>query len=215
MATESADRIRTNTVQLQMGEAVDAPIVSALFTQWPIIQDDLETDSSIKQDETVRTCLPYLSGQDEDVSVWNLHGVPPLAREHHIAFFHKSLGALPSRAVAVDAARPWYLYWCLAGLTLLDEDVSSYRERLITTARTMQNETGGFGGGGQQFSHLATTYATVLALAIVGGEEALDLVDRKQMWKWLCQLKQADGGFQVCVNGEEDIRYVSCAIVLL
>ena len=56
-------------------------------------------------------------------------------------------------------------------------------------------------------SHLAPTYAIVLALAIVGGEEALDIIDRRAMWKWLGALKQLDGGFQVSVGGEEDIRY--------
>jgi protein farnesyltransferase subunit beta len=45
----------------------------------------------------------------------------------------------------------------------------------------MQNPTGGFGGGHGQFSHIATSYATVLSLVMVGGEEALELVDRKAM----------------------------------
>jgi hypothetical protein len=47
----------------------------------------------------------------------------------------------------------------------------------------------------------------VLALALVGGEDAYEVVDRKAMWKWLCSLKQPDSGFQVCLGGEEDIRY--------
>jgi hypothetical protein len=72
----------------------------------------------------------------------------------------------------------------------------------------MQNDTGGFGGGGKQTSHLATTYALVLALALVGGEDAFEVIDRRAMWKWLCALKQPDGGFQVSVGGEEDVRYV-------
>jgi hypothetical protein len=25
-------------------------------------------------------------------------------------------------------------------------------------------------------------------------------------WKWLARLKQSDGGFTVCVEGEEDVR---------
>jgi protein farnesyltransferase subunit beta len=45
----------------------------------------------------------------------------------------------------------------------------------------MQNSTGGFGGGHGQISHLAGTYATVLSLAMVGGEEAFGLVDRHAM----------------------------------
>lgn len=52
---------------------------------------------------------------------------------------------------------------------------------VIDTLRPIQNKTGGFGGGHGQFSHLATTYASTLSLVMVGGEEALDLIDRKAM----------------------------------
>lgn len=45
----------------------------------------------------------------------------------------------------------------------------------------MQNATGGFGGGHGQTSHLASSYAAVLALAMVGGAEAFALVDRDAM----------------------------------
>lgn len=46
--------------------------------------------------------------------------------------------------------------------------MSRYRDSVKETARSMQNGSGGFGGGGGQLSHLATSYAVVLALAIVG-----------------------------------------------
>jgi len=52
---------------------------------------------------------------------------------------------------------------------------------VIDTLRPVQNKTGGFGGGHGQFSHLATTYASVLSLVMVGGEEALALIDRRAM----------------------------------
>ncbi len=38
--------------------------------------------------------------------------------------------------------------------------------------------TGGFGGGPQQLSHLAPTYAAVNTLAIVGTDAAFQLIDR-------------------------------------
>ena len=46
----------------------------------------------------------------------------------------------------------------------------------------MQNRTGGFGGGYGQESHSATSYAAVLSLSIVGGDDALDLIDRRSMF---------------------------------
>lgn len=45
----------------------------------------------------------------------------------------------------------------------------------------MQAPTGGFGGGHGQISHCASSYAAVLSLAMVGGEEALNLIDRQAM----------------------------------
>lgn len=192
------------------------PMIPDLFKQPPLVKDDLITETSKLQDQTVEHCLPFLTGEDGPLEL-NAYGLPRLNREKHIKFLKQSLGPLPGRFVAVDASRPWYLYWCLSGLTMMGEDVSSYRESIIETARTMQNESGGFGGGHGQTSHLATSYAVILAIALVGGEEAYDVIDRKGMWKWLCSLKQPDGGFQVCVGGEEDIRgaYIAAVIITL
>jgi len=50
--------------------------------------------------------------------------------------------------------------------------------RALNTIRACQNQTGGFGGGPQQFSHVATTYAAVNTLAIIGTEEAYSIVNR-------------------------------------
>lgn len=184
---------------------VMAPEVPDLFTYATPVVDTLETESSIKQSEVVLQCLEYLTAKDPH-SVYNSHGVARLERLTHKVFLHKGLGKYPDRFVPADASRPWYLYWCLAALTILGEDVSSYRERLVATATSMQNDYGGFGGGFGQTSHLATTYAVVLALTLVGGEEAYEAIDRRAMWRWLCSLKQPDGGFQVAMGGEEDIR---------
>jgi protein farnesyltransferase subunit beta len=180
-------------------------IVDDLYTREPLVSDPLVTTTSEAQDRTVEQCLPLLSAEDKTID-YNAYGVPRLQRENHIAFLRRSLGNLPAPFVAADASRPWMFYWALNGLSLLGADVSIYREGLVATAQHMQNATGGFGGGFGQLSHLATTYAMVLALAIVGGEDAYELIDRKALWKWLCALKQPDGGFQMCLGGEVDIR---------
>lgn len=62
------------------------------------------------------------------------------------------------------------------GITLLPATNMCYR--VIATVAPMQNPTGGFGGGFGQMSHCAGSYAAVLSLAMVGGEEAYKLVDR-------------------------------------
>ncbi|ATY59604.1 Terpenoid cylases prenyltransferase alpha-alpha toroid [Cordyceps militaris] len=195
------------------GNASDAGI-PGLFTSQPPIIDALETESSQLQQETIDECLPFLSGE-EHAGKCNQHGIPRLDKQRHVKFLQKQLGRLPPQMTAADPSRPWFFYWSLAALALLGEDVSAYRERLVETVRPVQNPGGGFGGGFGQDSHLATTYATVLALMLVGGEEAYDVIDRHAMWEWLCSLKQADGGFQMVVGGEEDVRGAYCASVLI
>ncbi|CAG9943834.1 unnamed protein product [Clonostachys rosea f. rosea IK726] len=187
--------------------------IPALFTSAPPIRDSLTTQTSESQDETVKVCLPFLSGQEPGTR--NDYGIPHLSRDRHIKFLQTQLGELPGAFKAMDPGRPWIFYWCLAALTLLGEDVVSYRERLIATVRPMQNEGGGFAGGFGQDSHLATTYAIVLSLALVGGDDAFEVVDRKSMWRWLGSLKQPNGGFQMAVGGEEDVRGAYCAAVII
>jgi hypothetical protein len=118
----------------KMQRSIDPPLVPKLFTSLPALRDLLKTHSSNEQDLTVQECLPLLAGcEDPQKSAFhfNAHGVPNLDRKAHIAFLHGSLRNLPSGFVAVDASRPWMLYWALVGLHLLGEDISPYRERCV------------------------------------------------------------------------------------
>lgn len=201
MAASSAD--------MEQPPSFDIP---SLFTTDPPLRDSLRTDTSLLQDGTVAEVLPFITGVDGDTpDERNDRGIPHVDRHRHATFLRRQLGHLPQMFTPADPSRPWFFYWCLSGLALLGEDVTAYRNRLAATVGPMQNAStsGGFAGGFGQTSHLATTYATVLSLAMVGGVEAFQLVDRRSMWKWLCSLKQPGGGFQMAVGGEEDVRYVN------
>lgn len=174
--------------------------------------DDLQTTSSEAQKKVTTQCLPLLTGEDTQGLPLNSHGLPHLLRRKHVQFLHSSMDSLPAPYVVIDASRPWFFYWAMAGLSSLGEDVSQYRERLMKTVRPLQNPAGGFGGGHGQLSHCAATYATILALACVDG---LDVVNRKAMWHWLGSVKQLDGGFRMAVGAEEDIRGAYCAMTIL
>ncbi|CUS15337.1 unnamed protein product [Tuber aestivum] len=196
------------------------PPTPALFTTPPILQDTLQTPSSKDQLSTAEICMKHLSNPSDPF--------PILSRREHIAFLEGGIlgvqnGKLHQMMVVLDASRSWIIYWCLQGLASLGVDVGKYRERVISSLRPLQNESGGFGGGNGQVSHVTATYAAVLALAIVGRsddedgeEEALGIVDRKTMFRWLHEIKDWEsGGFRVCVGGEEDVRGVYCALVIL
>lgn len=206
MASAKAEKMPEEAINLPFRTPeLDTVFIPSLFMEGLILRDTLETGSSDLQDQTIEECLPFLNGSEFKGEV-NQHGIPALNRQRHIRFLHKQLGDLPPGFVAADASRPWIFYWCLSALMLFGEDVSVYKERMMETARATQNPTGGFGGGFGQTSHLATTYATILALVVVGDVDVYNIIDRKSMWKWLCSVKQPDGGFQMAVGGEEDVR---------
>ncbi|KAF2465432.1 terpenoid cyclases/Protein prenyltransferase [Lindgomyces ingoldianus] len=180
----------------------------------PPLRDMLETGTSQVQDETLEAILPFLEGNPNDFDL-NSQGIPKLQRKKHVAFLERALGYYPPQFAAMDAARPWLLYWTLQGLTALGEDVSQYQERVADNFSAAQHPMGGYGGGHGQLPHLAATYAAVLSLVIVGGTEAYDSINRKSMWQYLGQMKQLDGGFTMSPGGEEDIRGAFCAVVIL
>ena len=189
-------------------QAKASSAVPKLFTSPPPIRETHWTQTLEVQNQTMDQCLPLLAGVSDSVE-HNRHGVPRLRREAHAKFLHLQLGRLPPQFIVADASRPWFLFWCLNGLAILGEDVSVYRKQLIETARSMQNPDGGFGGGPGQQSHLATTFAIILSIAVVGGQEVYEVIDRKAMWKWLNKLKQPDGSVQMAYGGEADVRSVA------
>jgi protein farnesyltransferase subunit beta len=92
------------------------------------IRDSLETETSITQDETLAVVLPFLEGNPNDFPL-NAFGLPKLQREKHAAFLHQALGDYPAQMAAMDAARPWLVYWSLQGLTALGYDISEFQDR--------------------------------------------------------------------------------------
>ena len=134
------------------------------------VNDRLDTDNvcSIALKNIVR------QSQSDNQTVW-------LLRNEHKRFLDSFLGRLPAGFSGLDASRPWVPYWCLNAIAALGLDASAYRAKLYETLRPIQNASGGFGGGQGQYSHLATTYASVLAVCIAGGGDLYDLIDRQAL----------------------------------
>ena len=110
------------------------PQAPSLFASYPPIKDDLETETSISQDETIKECLPFLKCEDDGITDFNAHGLPRLKRELHIEFLEEGLADYPGAYLAYDASRPWLVYWALLGLSLLGEDVTPYRDRSLISS---------------------------------------------------------------------------------
>ncbi|POM67767.1 Prenyltransferase-like protein [Phytophthora palmivora] len=184
--------------------------------------DGLVTRTSTDQEECESSCslfffpLPELP-LDQQLQLQQL-GFPLLMREKHIAYLKRGLTRLSSGFVALDASRPWIIYWILHALELLDALPEDETERVISeiilwrldcknaakselylalgTLKHCWNDDhgGGFGGGPKQLGHTATNYASCLTLALLGTPEALEAVDRQTLYRFFLRRKHAATG---------------------
>lgn len=113
---------------LHMRHASTYPAIPKMHTTWPVVRDHKETETLRVQDETTKSCLPFLKGNPAR-SPLNRKGIPGLQRENHVAFLRDALEEYPAPYVAMDASRPWIYYWALTGLSALGENVEEYRDR--------------------------------------------------------------------------------------
>lgn len=128
--TSAAEGLGLDESDINMSTRRVQDKIPATFKELPVLRDALTTKTSQDQDETVQNCLPFLRGSDGTLrDNLNEFGLSHLFRDRHIEYLYDSLETYPEGFVAMDSSRPWMSYWALAGLTLLGEDVSKYRER--------------------------------------------------------------------------------------
>ncbi|GMH95742.1 hypothetical protein TrST_g12683 [Triparma strigata] len=188
-------------------------------TETTKLQQDTEAEVSpffIKLDGLNDSQLKHL----RDVGLVNETGYDVrLLREKHVKYLLTGLGNLSAGYSSLDASRPWIAYWCLHSLDLLDAVDDDFCPRVVSTLKSFQNETGGFGGGPMQLSHGAPTYASCLALLLVAPKcpAAYECIDRPALYKWFLAMKTPTGGFRMHDDGEVDVRgtYTVIAIAAL
>jgi len=146
-----------------------------------------------------------------------------LSKDFHVHYLLTGLRGLPSGFDSLDASKPWLVYWIVHALDMLDALDRIPQETIDGIVDYLGNKcqnriTGGFGGGFQQLSHSAPTYAAVNALSIIHPyttvkNRALDIIDRKLLYNFFMSLKdEKSGGFCVHKDGEVDVR--GCYTVL-
>lgn len=92
------------------------------------IKESYETATSKVQDETHEVILPFLEGNPNDFTL-NAYGIPKLQRERHAKIPKKAIGDYPGQFCALDASRPWMVYWGLQSMTALGHDIHPYQKR--------------------------------------------------------------------------------------
>lgn len=172
---------------------------------WKFDDEGVITKTSMQQDETMQLLFKFIGNKPID---WK-----KFKRASHLQYLLEGLESLPEGYTGLVASQPWLIFWILQSLAMLGYAFSPQLcERVVDKLARLQNVTGGFGGGPGQISHLATTYAAVHSLFIVGGEQAYAVIHRARLYTWFMSLKQADGSFRMCEGGEIDIRASYCVL---
>jgi hypothetical protein len=94
------------------------------------IRESYETETLKVQDEVHEVILPFLEGNPNDFTL-NAHGIPKLQREKHAPLLKKMISDYPSQYAALDASRPWMVYWSLQSMTALGQDIHPYQKRSV------------------------------------------------------------------------------------
>lgn len=157
-----------------------------------------------------------------------LQDVQPFLRSKHCAFVSKNLGDLPQNMQGLHCSQPWLCYWTLQAADLLGilpqlfqtvppEAIAAFLQLCFSTAPHPESgqQCGGYSGGPGQLPHLATTYAAVCSLCILGSEATLKAIDIPAITLWFQSLRQGDGGFAMHWGGECDVRASYCISVVV
>lgn len=136
--------------------------------------------------------------------------------EGHANFCYSALSRLPRSVATLNSGQPWLLFWILNALDLMKckitEEIKKRTVAYIAACKCPR--TGAFCGGPGQIPHLAPTYAATMALAIVGTEEAYEVIDRQGIRSFLISMKHPEqiGAFRMHDEGECDMRAIYCAM---
>ncbi|KRX10683.1 Terpenoid cyclases/protein prenyltransferase alpha-alpha toroid [Pseudocohnilembus persalinus] len=142
---------------------------------------------------------------------------PYLQREETVQYLRKSLFDLKYNVRYYDVAHPWLVYWNLNSLYMLGDTAGEeieVQEKIIKFLGFCQHQKGGFCGGHLQFPQVASTYAAILTLIMIGTKEAYDLIDRKLLYQFFLRMKNKDGSVSMADQGEIDVRGSYIMIIL-
>lgn len=177
-----------------------------------IIDDQSATITCISQSNTEDICktrlILWLTKSDITANA-------RLDRRSCIEYCLDGLQSLSKYYSNLDCSRTWICYWILNSLLLLNAEAfitEQMKSDIIHFIKKCQCINGGFSGGPQQSSHIASSFGAVMTLIMIGNETSFSTIDRLSFYKFLMRNKQKDGSFSVNFGGEIDIRGVYCGL---
>ncbi|KZC10550.1 PREDICTED: protein farnesyltransferase subunit beta [Dufourea novaeangliae] len=153
--------------------------------------------------------------ESQVLKLFKLSHEPFLMRQKHIKMLTTLMTHLDKTYESLDCSRPWLCYWILHCLQILGHHLNDDEySKIAGFLAKCQSPEGGFGGGPGQYPHLASTYAAVNALCIIGTHQAYQVIDRTALKSFLTSLHNEDGSFNLHADGESDLRGIYCALAV-
>lgn len=183
----------------------------SLFARYKTDEEGRKTYTSIEQIKTEASIERFFA-RYEQLAAMNVL-LPRLARTEHARYLEIALERLSTGYECLDSSRPWMVYWILNAASVLGVKFSDgLLDRVVDFLIKCRSADGGFAGGPGQDPHLATTYAAVNALCIIGTDKALNAINRRTLKRFLWAVREPTGAFRMHVGGELDVRGAYCAI---
>ena len=96
--------------------------------------------------------------------------------------------------ISQDFGQPWFLYWLTNALEICNQHMfkltAAHKSACCSYLRQCwNNDEGGFAGAPGHQTHVASSYAAMLAIVNIGTEEAYQIVDREKMRTYLTKVK--------------------------
>ena len=117
-----------------------------------------------------------------------------LNKQQHAKYLINALRKLSRGMTSQDSGQPWFLFWNSQALQLLQQPNlkidNEMADRCVEYLRQcVQPRDGGIAGSPYLISHIASTYAAIVALCNIGTQVAYDIVDLIGMKKYLLSIK--------------------------
>ncbi|CUM62928.1 uncharacterized protein PRCAT00000488001 [Priceomyces carsonii] len=203
---------------IENGNMIDRDVllnkVKFMLTSKPIAENSTEWNSSKSQIETesrivaiYKNLLDVRRSHQDDGKLFV---------KKHAQYVKRCLEMPLPHYRLLDANHGWMLYWLINSDKILKEPITHEIKILVTDKvrrLVINNGLGGIAGGANQIGHLASAYASVLALVLVEDFVTLSQI-RHNIYEWLMSLKNYDGSFSMHNDGERDTRSTYCALVI-
>ncbi|BEI81978.1 hypothetical protein CcaverHIS002_0211380 [Cutaneotrichosporon cavernicola] len=182
---------------------------SSRFIAPPYPGDGVYTKTLDDQRDTEDAIVDVVDRQSPaDVPRAGLQDATTILRSpEHVRFLGSTLFSLPAAYVALDASKPWLIFWTVHSYdvlgVLLPQEI---KNRATNTLLHFLHPSGGFSGGAanSHIPHLLPTYAAVISLSLF----------RQSIYDFFMRCKRPDGSFVVCQGGEVDVRGTYCLLVV-